>query len=465
MVEDDGSIRDEDPEASTSAAVEDNDDAVHDFQDGNGPVPAYRHPNGGGWVATTARVAPSAFVGEFASVFGRAQLFDQGAITDTAWLCGDAVVAGQARVSGDAVVEGYARILGFALVTDDAYVGGDAVLDEFDQIGQHGRIITTTRSAVGRVLTAGSVGTVASPLDEPVGPDDSAMGRFKFGWPGASFETNSVLRRLQGWELLLVLAIFPLGSVCEGLIDLAQRIQTHQTVTSHDLPLLNGPWLVVAFGIVVQFTLLAAAGMACYLLTRSGEGLRAINLGRSRWRLDLALLLPLFFIVFWIPMTFGGHLVGWLHLQGFYLNPTPVYLPHGALATVQVFEGFTAGIVEEIIVLGYLVRRLEQRGFSPLAVIAIDVAVRVSYHLYYGWNVIPIACWALVTVLAYRRVRRLLPFILLHSVWDAAFPFRAFYSDAYHVMTAIALVAGVFAFLKWRNWHLAPNPELIGPLI
>ena len=27
-----------------------------DFKDGNGPVPAHQHPNGGGWVADTAKV-------------------------------------------------------------------------------------------------------------------------------------------------------------------------------------------------------------------------------------------------------------------------------------------------------------------------------------------------------------------------------------------------------------------------
>ena len=43
-----------------------------DFQDGNGPVPAHRHPNGGGWVADTATVEETAFVGPDARVSGSA---------------------------------------------------------------------------------------------------------------------------------------------------------------------------------------------------------------------------------------------------------------------------------------------------------------------------------------------------------------------------------------------------------
>ena len=34
------------------------------FDFGNGPVPAHKHSNGGGWVADTASVADTAYVGQ-----------------------------------------------------------------------------------------------------------------------------------------------------------------------------------------------------------------------------------------------------------------------------------------------------------------------------------------------------------------------------------------------------------------
>ena len=46
--------------------------SLHDF--GEGPVPAHQHSNGGGWVADTADVADSVFVGPNARVFGHTQL-------------------------------------------------------------------------------------------------------------------------------------------------------------------------------------------------------------------------------------------------------------------------------------------------------------------------------------------------------------------------------------------------------
>ena len=45
-----------------------------DFGDGAGPVPAHRHPNGRGWVADSATVAPSAYVGLDAHVRGSVTL-------------------------------------------------------------------------------------------------------------------------------------------------------------------------------------------------------------------------------------------------------------------------------------------------------------------------------------------------------------------------------------------------------
>ena len=47
-----------------------------DFDDDNCPVPAHQHGRGGGWVADTAKVADTAYIGPDAKVFGYAQVYD-----------------------------------------------------------------------------------------------------------------------------------------------------------------------------------------------------------------------------------------------------------------------------------------------------------------------------------------------------------------------------------------------------
>ena len=102
------------------AAVE----TTFDFNDGNGPVQAHKHPNGGGWVADTARVAVTAYVGPDARVYGSARVFRKVRIDGTARIYGSARVYGRAWIGGSAEVDGTARIYGSAWVYGRARVGG-----------------------------------------------------------------------------------------------------------------------------------------------------------------------------------------------------------------------------------------------------------------------------------------------------------------------------------------------------
>ena len=85
---------------------------THDFNDGNGAVPAHRHSNGGGWVAETAKVDESAHVGPHAKVYGNAWVNGNASIFGNAEVYGYAWVFGNAWVSGDAQVCGNARVYG-----------------------------------------------------------------------------------------------------------------------------------------------------------------------------------------------------------------------------------------------------------------------------------------------------------------------------------------------------------------
>ena len=80
------------------------------------------HPNGGGWVQNTARVAESAYVGPDAIVSGNAQ------------------VAGHARVLGNAEVLGNARVFGYARVSENARVYGNAQVGEIAQVLGYARV-------------------------------------------------------------------------------------------------------------------------------------------------------------------------------------------------------------------------------------------------------------------------------------------------------------------------------------
>jgi len=65
---------------------------MYDF--GDGPVPAHKHKNGGGWVADTASVDESVWV------YGSAQVYGSAWVRDNAQVSGDARVYGVGRSDG-----------------------------------------------------------------------------------------------------------------------------------------------------------------------------------------------------------------------------------------------------------------------------------------------------------------------------------------------------------------------------
>ena len=99
-----------------------------DYNFGDGLVNARRHSNGGGCVATSARVASTVFVGPDARVYGRAICKGACRIEDCATVFDDAIISGNATVSGGAKVFGCAEVGENAKVFDRAEVSGLAIV-------------------------------------------------------------------------------------------------------------------------------------------------------------------------------------------------------------------------------------------------------------------------------------------------------------------------------------------------
>ena len=86
---------------------------------------------------------------------------------------------------------------------------------------------------------------------------------------------------------------------------------------------------------------------------------------------------------------------------------------------VLVLSAIRHGIVEEVIVVGYLLDRLGKFGWSlPLAIFASSM-LRGSYHLYQGFGpFIGNAVMGVIFALAYTKTRRVMPLVIAHSVLD-----------------------------------------------
>jgi membrane protease YdiL (CAAX protease family) len=153
-----------------------------------------------------------------------------------------------------------------------------------------------------------------------------------------------------------------------------------------------------------------------YLLSRSGEGPSDLGLDTSQPGRDLLRGAVL------AALIGGSGLALYLaaYKLGFALNVVAENLPAvWWRIPVLVLSAAHNGILEEIVVLGYLLNRLDQLGMRPSRAIALSAVLRGSYHLYQGFGgFIGNAIMGVIFGILYKRWGRVTPMIIAHTLID-----------------------------------------------
>jgi len=229
-------------------------------------------------------------------------------------------------------------------------------------------------------------------------------------------------KKLLRWEIVAVFAVSLGASGIYALVQYigsltAQQAVSKQAVVVHGT-LAPGRPLLDLFLQLTNITLsLAPVLLVLYLLARSGEGPKTIGLDASQPGKDMA----------WgalLAAVIGGSGLG-LYLIAFHagveLNVVAENLPNVWWRfPVLVLSAAQNGIYEEVIVVGYLLSRLDKLGVHPAAAIAISATIRGSYHLYQGIGAFfGNAAMGVIFGLFYRRYGRVTPLIIAHTLIDA----------------------------------------------
>lgn len=162
---------------------------------------------------------------------------------------------------------------------------------------------------------------------------------------------------------------------------------------------------------------LAPAFLVVHLVRRSGEGTAVVGLAPSRPAQDLARGVALAAIVGLAGI--GVYLAAVELGVNRFVIPTPP-LGHWWTIPVLVLDGIGAGVVEEVVVLGYLVTRLQQLSWSAATAVGASALLRATYHLYQGWGGFAgnLAMGLLFGWLFLRWSRRTWPFVVGHALLD-----------------------------------------------
>jgi membrane protease YdiL (CAAX protease family) len=154
-----------------------------------------------------------------------------------------------------------------------------------------------------------------------------------------------------------------------------------------------------------------------YLLARNGEGPSSIGVDFTQPVRD-------FLRGAGLAALIGGCGLG-LYLiaykSGVALNVVAENLPDvWWRIPVLLLSAFQNGLLEEVLVTGYLLTRLRKLGVAPVYAVAISATLRGSYHLYQGLGGFAgNAAMGIIFAILFLRWRRANPMIIAHTLIDA----------------------------------------------
>src|SRR6266581_6975082 len=228
--------------------------------------------------------------------------------------------------------------------------------------------------------------------------------------------------RLQRWEIVAVFAVSLGASGLYALVSLIGSLTAKQSL-SKQTATLNGSLapgrpLLDLFLQLMNITLaLAPVLLVFYLLARAGERPSSIGLDARQPVRDLARGAVLAAVI-------GGSGLG-LYLIAYHLGVELKVVAENLpniwwRIPVLLLSAAQNATVEEVIVVGYLLSRLDRLGVRPSRAIVLSAVIRGSYHLYQGAGAfLGNAVMGLIFGFLYRRWGRVTPLIIAHFLIDA----------------------------------------------
>jgi membrane protease YdiL (CAAX protease family) len=225
-------------------------------------------------------------------------------------------------------------------------------------------------------------------------------------------------------EVLIVLGLSLGKSAIYAIVRIIERYMAEPAIGQQSTtinPSRSGiNYIDLTYQILSIVFALVPVALALYLLSSHGQSWRTrlgLTGGGRRWGKDIALGMGLAAVI-GLP-GLGLYAIGRAIGQSVRIDTSGLPDVWWA-ATILLLSAAVAGLLEEVIVVGYLVTRLQQLGWSLPAVIITSALLRGTYHLYQGWPMaLGNAVMGAVFAMFYARTGRLGPLIFTHWLLDA----------------------------------------------
>ncbi|MEU4378495.1 CPBP family intramembrane glutamic endopeptidase [Micromonospora echinofusca] len=228
-------------------------------------------------------------------------------------------------------------------------------------------------------------------------------------------------RRMLGTETLLVLGLSLGQSAVYATVSIIAKLTADGPLSKQTAALNTSasprPWLDLTYQLLgIVFALLPVL-LAVHLLARDpGDPARTLGLDARRPGQDLARGAGLAALI-----GLPGLALFWAAAQlGVNATLVPAALPElWWTVPVLILAAVQNSVLEEVIVVGYLVTRLRQLQWRIGAIVATSALLRGSYHLYQGFGAfLGNVVMGVVFSLFYLRTRRVMPLVVAHTLLD-----------------------------------------------
>ncbi len=228
-------------------------------------------------------------------------------------------------------------------------------------------------------------------------------------------------RRLIVIEVVLVLAVSLGRSAVYSVVSLVAALTepgglSDQAATLNVSQAPDRPWLDLVYQLLRMGFALAPVALVAYLLVQSHVSPRAVWFGRGRWGRDLARGAVVAAVVGSTGLAF--------YLATYALGVNLTVVPDSLTQVwwhypVLVLSALQNAVLEECVVIGFVLLRLRELGLSDGTAIGLAALLRGSYHLYQGFggfagNLV----MGLLFGWLYRRWGRITPLIVTHTLLD-----------------------------------------------
>jgi membrane protease YdiL (CAAX protease family) len=218
--------------------------------------------------------------------------------------------------------------------------------------------------------------------------------------------------RMLRWEIFTVFALSLGASGLNALLSLIGSLLINRSLSSQQALLVGSraanQWLDLVLQLVAIAEALMPVVLVFYLMARSGEGPSDMGLDAREPGKDLLRGAILAAVI-------GGAGLA-LYLAAFHESLPAVWWR----TPVLILSAAHDGLLEEILVIGYLLRRLDQLGWTPWKAILTAAVLRGSYHLYQGVGAFfGNAVMGIIFGYLYKRWGRVTPLIIAHTLIDA----------------------------------------------